>query len=544
MRRLNAAAAIAVILATTACVRGADPFSVTVAAGAASPTGAVVTLSFSIPAHHHIYADQVSVTNDVGSLTFVDGPKPVRKADTFTGEERDVYESDFARRYRLSWGGHPAVTLTVEYQGCSEQLCFLPTRTRWEIRGDGTVQRLTGAAPAAAAPPAAAPDGDWRALAERFHVRGRQGGYLKTGDFISFLDGSAAATPGLGHRGAAATLLLILIWGLALNLTPCVLPMIPINLAIIGAGTEAGSRGRGFALGALYGAGMALAYGLLGAIVVATGATFGSLNASPWFNLAIAVLFVFLSLAMFGVFHIDFSRFQSGVRAGAGGGSGGRYVAAPMMGAVAALLAGACVAPAVIAVLAYSAGLYAAGSAVGLVLPFVLGLGMALPWPFAGAGFAFLPKPGKWMEYMEYAFGVLILGAALYYAHGAYTGFAWQSAARRAAVVEAQMKSLATEGWTDSLVQGLRRAHDEGKPAFIDFWASWCKSCLAMDRTTFQDAGVRKRLDSFVKIKYRAERPGDSPDHEILEYFRAVGLPTYVILEPNAGGREQASKSP
>ena len=95
-------------------------------------------------------------------------------------------------------------------------------------------------------------------------------------------------------RGPLAILLIVLVGGLALNLTPCVLPMIPINLAIIGAGAQAGSRGRGFLLGAAYGGAMALVYGVLGLIVILTAGTFGTINASPWFNLGIAVLFVVL----------------------------------------------------------------------------------------------------------------------------------------------------------------------------------------------------------------------------------------------------------
>ena len=65
------------------------------------------------------------------------------------------------------------------------------------------------------------------------------------------------------------------------------------------------------------------------------------------------------------------------------------------MGGVAALLAGACVAPVVIQVVLFASDLYAGGTQVALALPFPLGLGMALPWPLAGAGMAALPKPGR-----------------------------------------------------------------------------------------------------------------------------------------------------
>ena len=87
------------------------------------------------------------------------------------------------------------------------------------------------------------------------------------------------------------------------------------------------------------------------------------------------------------------------------------------MGVVAALMAGACVAPVVISVLLLSAHLYGAGMVAGLLLPFLLGLGMALPWPFAGAGLSLLPKPGQWMKWVKYSFGVLILLFAAYYGY-------------------------------------------------------------------------------------------------------------------------------
>ena len=90
------------------------------------------------------------------------------------------------------------------------------------------------------------------------------------------------------------------------------------------------------------------------------------------------------------------------------------------MGAVAALLAGACVAPVVIQVVVFSSNLYATGTTAALALPFLLGLGMAIPWPVAGAGIAALPKPGAWMVRIKQVFGVVILGTALYYGYEAY----------------------------------------------------------------------------------------------------------------------------
>src|SRR5204863_9851876 len=99
------------------------------------------------------------------------------------------------------------------------------------------------------------------------------------------------------------------------------LPLIPINLAIIGAGAQAQSRGRGFLLGSAYGGAMALVYGVLGVIVILTAGTFGTINASPWFNAGIAILFVILGLAMFDVLLIDFSKYSAGIGASSGRGT-------------------------------------------------------------------------------------------------------------------------------------------------------------------------------------------------------------------------------
>ncbi len=134
--------------------------------------------------------------------------------------------------------------------------------------------------PAASAAPG---DGDDVAALQRFDETGKTFGYLSSSDFLTFVHNAENGIREKGlfeGRGPIAILLLVLVGGLALNLTPCVLPMIPINLAIIGAGTRAGSRSRGFLLGGTYGAAMALVYGVLGLIVVLTASTFGTINSS------------------------------------------------------------------------------------------------------------------------------------------------------------------------------------------------------------------------------------------------------------------------
>jgi thiol:disulfide interchange protein len=313
--------------------------------------------------------------------------------------------------------------------------------------------------------------------------------------------------------------------------------MIPINLAIIGAGANAGTRRRGFLLGSTYGLAMALVYGVLGLIVVLTAGTFGSINASPWFNFGIAIVFVLLALAMFDIFEIDLSRFSSGFQGG--GASRGSFALAFMMGAVAALLAGACVAPVVIQVVLFASSLYSSGTIIALALPFFLGLGMALPWPIAGAGLSALPKPGAWMVRVKQAFGIVILGVAVYYGYLGYTLLAdrWVDPAAVASSVQAKLKS----GWYASLEEGLAVAEREQKPVLVDMWATWCKNCLTMDVTTFEDPTVVAALSGYVKIKYQAEDP-DAPDaRTLMTRFSAVGLPAYAILR--ASDRPQTTAS-
>jgi thiol:disulfide interchange protein len=387
-------------------------------------------------------------------------------------------------------------------------------------------------------------------LAEKFTVAGRATGYLHSPDFLSFLQQAREGTGSeknllqrvVDRYGLVVAMLLVIPLGLLLNLTPCVLPMIPINLAIIGAGAQAGSQKRGFLLGAVYGSGMALVYGVLGLVVVTTGARFGALNSSPWFNLVIAAVFIALGLAMFDVFVIDFSRFQGGTPGDDDSSSKAPFVTAFLVGGMAALLAGACVAPVLIWVLVLAIDLYAGGSpVVGLMLPFLLGIGMALPWPFAGAGLSFLPKPGGWMNHVKHAFGILIFIAAIYYGHQAVVLF--RDSGEADVVQTAETASGQEDEWLSSLTDGLRRGLAENKPVFLDFWALSCKSCMKMKRTTFKDPDVVNALDSYVKVAFQADDTEAPRVKNVLQYYDVLGLPTYIVLEPAADANTETNRS-
>jgi len=128
---------------------------------------------------------------------------------------------------------------------------------------------------------------------------------------------------------------------------------------------------------------------------------------------------------------------------------------------------------------------------------------MAAPWPFAGAGISALPKPGAWMVRVKQGFGVIIMLTAAYYAYTAYGIFRDRSV--DPAQVSSSVNELLKEGWHADLAEGLAVAQREGKPVLIDMWATWCKNCLTMDKTTLQDPSVMKALEGYVKVKFQAE---------------------------------------
>ena len=422
-----------------------------------------------------------------------------------------VYPPGTILHYRVT-PAIPVPAMSLHFQGCVDEMCYMPQ----------TIALTSAQVPAADNSTSEADLTEWYQGFAREQVRF---GYANTKEFTAWLDMAlnAEASPtkdnllvrAANSHGLWLAALLVIPLGLLLNLTPCVLPMIPITLAVLGAKSAGAGRRRGAALGAAYGGAMALAYGVVGAVFVKVGGRFGGFNASPWFNWGVGIVFVCLGLSMFDLFLLDLTRFRHSADQSRNG-----FGTAALLGAMSALLAGACVAPVLIWVLLLSAELYGGGNALGLWLPLLLGVGLGLPWPFLGAGMGFLPRPGAWMVRVKQGFGVLILLFACYYF--------WNGTK----LLRSPNVPHEDNYWRTDITGAVTEARDLNRPLFIDFWGVTCKACDTMDATTLRAPEVRQRLDQMVRLKIQADDFGDPALTPLLSHFNIPGLPAYVVLVP------------
>ena len=350
-------------------------------------------------------------------------------------------------------------------------------------------------------------------------------GYMSPSELIAFLRNEPPPDGRLEDHALWLVILLVLVGGLAANLTPCVLPLVPINLILIG---------KGWRRGTAYAAGITTAYGVLGLAAAFGGLAFGTLQSSPWFNAGVAVVFTVLALAMLDFVHLPELRGLKGFFKGrrssgssgsssssassssreSGGTSGFNGLKAYMLGLGAATLAGACVEPILIATLLLTAKWFAAGRVWAVALPFVLGAGMGLPYPFAAAGLSVLPKPGAWMVWVKRAFALVFVVMACWYG--------WQVS-----------KALTTAKSLEPLrpLKPLKPLEPltPSRPVFIKIGAPWCRNCASMARTTFKDPAVVRELSTYEVREIEINTFADLASYPELKGLDIKGLPAYVV---------------
>ena len=211
-------------------------------------------------------------------------------------------------------------------------------------------------------------------------------------------------------------LVLLFLAGLVLALTPCVLPMLPIVANIV-AREDNPTVKRGVILTTSYAIGVAIAYGILGAVIAVFGESLGIIGwlQNPIILIGFAIVFVLLALYMLGVFSIRLPRFISSKMQGlsqAGdsklGSTGGSLIA----GFLSALVVSPCVsAPLFGALLAVST---IGSPLLGFAALFMLGFGLSAPLILIGATQGkIMPKAGEWMNWVKQGFALLLFAVAL-----------------------------------------------------------------------------------------------------------------------------------
>ncbi len=370
-----------------------------------------LTVAWQVEPGYYLYKDKLAVTADGRvELGKPEMPEGEAYSDANFGQVR-IFRGNVEIKIPLARATPDPIPLTIHaaYQGCKDgSVCYPAAEQSMALT-------LPAAASFAAAPDAGAAGAGTGAAADA-----SAGDAAAAGTSATAAAPPAPPTSAEGRLAAAALggswpmlLALFYVAGLGLAFTPCVLPMVPIISGIIAGHGELSAK-RGFALSFTYVMGMALTYTVAGALAALVGQQVQAAFQKPWIISLFAGVFVLLALSMFGLFTVQMpTAIQTRVAGLANRQRAGTFVGTGVMGALSALIVTTCVAPALVVALAM---IGQRGDVVrGAAALFALSLGMGSPLLLVGASAGtLLPRAGAWMNSVKAAFGVMMLGLAIW----------------------------------------------------------------------------------------------------------------------------------
>lgn len=483
------------------------------------------------------------------NFSFSDSPVSVFEGETKIGLTFEVQENTSA--------GKQNVEVILNYQACNDVTCLPPnsTSTNFEVTAsektestlkEGTTQDISVSKDSFEVSLVDIKNQNLNNEKETVQVEQKE-------------TDSVSST--LKKSGLFLSLLFIFLAGLALNLTPCVYPLIPITVGYFGGQAE-GKTSRLLLLGLLYMLGMALTYSVIGVVTSLSGAVFGTLLQNPYIIIGIALLFIALALSQFGVYEF---KLPDALVVKAGGARGGAY-GAFFMGLTMGIVAAPCIGPFVLGLVTYVA---AKGDPYyGFSMFFVLALGLGFPYLllaiFSGK-IKSLPRAGVWMEGVKHIFGFLLIGLAFYFLDliipKSIQGYLLPIFGIVAAIILLFVDKTAngTKGfrtfktifalvvltisvyvlvpkenlepeWQKFSLQVYEASLKNNERMIIDFYADWCIPCKELDALTFSDERVIKEIESFTN--YKIDMTKMTPENEDLrKRFKVVGMPTVLIID-------------
>jgi len=532
-------------------------------------------LAWSVAPGNYLYRDRITVTTVDGSPLAPALPDGEIKDDPNFGRVA-VFHHDIETSIPSS-----ALTgtekLRVSYQGCAERgICYPPATREVDLSSLSVSTLQPGgldAVPALDNTPAVAPV----AAAD-------------SGSLASSLTGSGALL--------FAT---FLGFGLLLAFTPCVLPMVPILMGMLARSGEKLSAWRGLFLSLAYVLAMACAYAVLGVAAAWSGQNLQVALQTPVALGLMALIFVGLALASFGVFELSLPASLAARLSGRMDSRFGPLLGAGALGFTSALIVGPCVTPPLAAALLYVA--QTGDAARGALALFALGLGMGLPLLAVGTfGAGILPRSGPWLQMSRTLFGLVFLGVALTLASRVLPDIAsmtlWALLAIGTGVfvgafhpltaASGRMHQLGKALGIASVVYGavllvggaagssdplrpldtlvrpvsampetqapgtvvrspaelraaLAEARTTQRPILVDFTADWCTACKTMEREVFADPGIRRRLDAFTVIRADVTQT-NAGTAALMREHAVAGPPTFVFLDPRTGSEISAAR--
>ncbi len=572
-----------------------------------SPTE--LDVHYKIAPKYYMYRErfELALSPDASRLGTLQFPAGIIEYDPTFDKKLEIYHDQITIRVPLKPGASTPQKLAITGQGCAEAgLCYgpmtsdlvlTPTAQGYSVSGPGVVASV----------PAPRPEGASGTIAAAQNNATGFSSVLNMGDlgFASYLAGA----------GWIKIVVLCMALGLLLSFTPCVLPMVPILLAIVAGNAGRAvhvSRWRGLSLAAAYVLGMSLVYTVLGVAAGLLGASLSVWLQTPWVLALFAVLLGLLALAMFDVFTVQTpSGLQSVLNDKLAKIPGGRYSGAFLMGMVSALIVGPCMAAPLAGVLLF---ISQTGNLVlgGLAL-FALAWGEGLLLLLVGASSgALLPRAGAWMEGVKRFFGLLlfatawwmvasilptwlvILGWAFLGLWGAVMLRAFEAlpaepglgdllrktlglfvalwmallivsvaaggrsllqpldvfhvvgqaggnggevagasaaantgparSAANAKALRAQFSQVASVAELDTLLAST------GRPVMLDFYADWCVSCVEMEKFTFSDPAVAKKMSQFLLVQADVTK-NTADDRVLLKRFKLFGPPGIMFFD-------------
>lgn len=395
----------------------------------------------------------------------------------------------------LTPGKHQAV-FALRYQACTEKYCLLPKTVDFRVPFTSLSMKSEMA----------------QSLTPEEGVFSR---------FLNELDHKFKRA--ISNKDWLTLLLIAFLGGIATSFLPCIYPMIPITLTILGATQSGTSKLRAFVLSLCYVLGIALTYSLLGATAASTGKLFGALLGNTYVIMAMVILLIAMALSMFGLFEIKVPAFIAKKLGNKK--TSANYLGAFFAGLIFGIIASPCVGPVLISILTYVA--QTQNIQLGFILLFVFALGLGQLFILLGLSVQSikrLPKSGVWMNSVKYLFGFIILLLAASYAYPLLP----------------KSPSLAINQsipWQEYTQENIMRAASEGKGVIIDFYADWCIACKELEAETFSHEQIQRLGQSFIWIKFDATKPNDE-FHRLAKKYSILSLPHIVLYDHRGNYRK------